>query len=87
MTMSLATAKDNNERRTAWVEGFAILIAVFVCASVTALNDYQKEKQFEKLNKVADDRKMVRVKKTLFFFKYEVFSFFKPKLKEKKNVL
>jgi hypothetical protein len=57
--MSLATAESNDERRTAWVEGFAIMIAVFVCASVTALNDYQKEKQFEKLNKVADDRKMV----------------------------
>ena len=73
MTMSLATAEDNDERKTAWVEGFAIMIAVFVCASVTALNDYQKEKQFEKLNKVADDRKMVG-----FQHRFEIFYFFRP---------
>jgi Ca2+ transporting ATPase len=30
------------EQKKAWVEGFAILVAVFACASVTAINDYQK---------------------------------------------
>lgn len=30
------------DRSTAWIEGFAILIAVFVCATVTAVNNYQK---------------------------------------------
>jgi hypothetical protein len=39
------------------------LIAVAVCANVTAANDYQKEKQFQKLNSVADSRKEVQVKR------------------------
>lgn len=33
-----------------WIEGTAILIAVFLVVTVTALNDYQKERQFRKLN-------------------------------------
>ena len=32
-----------------WVEGFAIWVAVLVVVSVTALNDWAKEKQFRKL--------------------------------------
>jgi hypothetical protein len=40
-----ATA-DDSHRSTAWIEGFAILVAVGVCANVTAINDYQKERQF-----------------------------------------
>lgn len=31
---------DSDKRSTAWIEGFAILVAVFVCATVTAVNDY-----------------------------------------------
>jgi len=30
------------EVETAWVEGFAILLAVIVCATTIAVNDYQK---------------------------------------------
>ncbi len=41
---------EPEERKTAWIEGAAILIAVAVVANVTALNDYQKERQFQKLN-------------------------------------
>lgn len=41
---------DPEKRKTAWIEGFAILVAVFVSATVTAVNDYQKERQFMKLN-------------------------------------
>jgi Ca2+ transporting ATPase len=33
---------DPDERGLAWIEGFAILTAVFVCATVTAGNNYQK---------------------------------------------
>jgi magnesium-transporting ATPase (P-type) len=33
---------SNEDRKLAWLEGFAILVAVFVCASVTAINNYQK---------------------------------------------
>lgn len=50
---------DNEERPKAWIDGFAIVIAVFVCASVQAVNDYQKERQFQKLNNVADKQKQV----------------------------
>ena len=52
---------DAEDRKIAWIEGFAILIAVFVCAMVTAVNDYQKERQFLELNSVADSKKIVRV--------------------------
>lgn len=34
-----------------WIEGCAILVAVFLVAIVTATNDYQKEKQFRDLEK------------------------------------
>ncbi|GMH68470.1 hypothetical protein TL16_g04938 [Triparma laevis f. inornata] len=34
-----------------WIEGLAILIAVFLVSIVTATNDYQKEKQFRDLEK------------------------------------
>lgn len=40
-----------------------MLVAVFVCASVTAINDYQKERQFLKLNSVADEKKKVTVRR------------------------
>lgn len=52
---------SEEERGSAWVEGFAILVAVFVCAGVAALNNYQKEMQFIELNSVADEKKKVTV--------------------------
>ena len=58
--IELATASDSH-RSTAWIEGFAILMAVAVCANVTAINDFQKERQFQKLNSVADERKRVTI--------------------------
>jgi hypothetical protein len=38
-------------------------MAVFVCATVTAVNDYQKERQFLTLNSVADEKKKLTVKR------------------------
>jgi Ca2+-transporting ATPase len=38
-----------------WIEGVAILAAVVVVVFVTALNDYEKEKQFRKLNEKKND--------------------------------
>lgn len=58
----MGTAKPDY-RNTAWIEGFAILMAVMICASVTAVNDYQKEQQFLKLNSVADSRKKVTLRR------------------------
>lgn len=50
---------DDDKKVTAWIDGFAILIAVVLSSSVQAANDYQKEKQFQHLNRIADDKKMV----------------------------
>ena len=33
----------------AWIEGFAIFLGVFIVAGVGSWNDWQKEKQFLKL--------------------------------------
>ncbi|EME50165.1 hypothetical protein DOTSEDRAFT_68884 [Dothistroma septosporum NZE10] len=45
-----------------WVEGVAIIVAITVVVMVGALNDWQKERQFAKLNKKKDARnvKVVR---------------------------
>ncbi len=50
-----------------WVEGVAICIAIIIVVSVGAANDFQKERQFLKLNKRKDDRevKVVRSGKSL----------------------
>lgn len=39
-----------------WVEGVAILVAVTIVVVVGAVNDWQKERQFMKLNKKKDNR-------------------------------
>lgn len=54
---------DDSHRSTAWIEGFAVLVAVGISATVTSINDYQKERQFLKLNSVMDERKRVSVKR------------------------
>lgn len=38
-------------------------MAVIICATVSAVNDYQKERQFLTLNKVADSRKKVTARR------------------------
>lgn len=49
-----------------WVEGVAIIVAIVVVVAVGALNDWQKERQFVKLNAKKDDRnvKIIRSGKT-----------------------
>ena len=49
------TATDN-EARVQWVEGVAIIVAIAIVVIVGAANDWQKERQFVKLNKRKDDR-------------------------------
>eukprot|EP00123_Amoebidium_parasiticum_P014394 comp22478_c0_seq1/m.33887 comp22478_c0_seq1/g.33887 ORF comp22478_c0_seq1/g.33887 comp22478_c0_seq1/m.33887 type:complete len:1148 (-) comp22478_c0_seq1:453-3896(-) len=46
------------DKSTGWIEGFAILVAVLVVTLVASLNDYQKERQFRKLNAVKEDYKI-----------------------------
>lgn len=41
-----------------WVEGVAIFVAIFVVSVVGALNDWQKEKQFVKLNRKKEEREV-----------------------------
>lgn len=53
-------AAGQHEARIEWVEGVAIVIAILVVTLVGALNDWQKERQFVKLNKKKEER-MVRV--------------------------
>jgi P-type Ca2+ transporter type 2B len=59
LVLGLALEED---RSTEWIDGAAILFAVLVCTLVAAVNDYQKERQFRKLNAVREDEliKVVR---------------------------
>lgn len=45
-----------------WVEGVAILVAVFIVVVVGAANDYQKERQFAKLNAKKEDRDLIVIR-------------------------
>ena len=44
------------DERVQWVEGVAIMVAIVIVVTVGAANDWQKERQFVKLNKKKDDR-------------------------------
>ncbi|KAI5967277.1 PMC1 [Candida margitis] len=45
-----------------WVEGVAILVAIAIVVLVGAGNDYQKERQFARLNAKKEDRELVVVR-------------------------
>ncbi|KAJ6093228.1 hypothetical protein N7486_008517 [Penicillium sp. IBT 16267x] len=57
-----------------WVEGVAICVAILIVTVVTAANDWQKERQFAKLNKRNDDRdvKVVRSGRSMMVSVYEI---------------
>lgn len=79
MSVELGMA-DDDHRKTAWIDGFAIMVAVILSSSVQAANDYQKEKQFQSLNKIADSKKMVffifiNCLYFLFLFGFQFFKF------------
>lgn len=42
--------------RDGWLEGTSILLAVVIIVSVTSFNNYVKEKQFQKLNQIAEQK-------------------------------
>ena len=46
----------DGEARIQWVEGVAIVVAIVIVVVVGAANDWQKERQFVKLNKKKEDR-------------------------------
>lgn len=57
----------NGEAPVEWVEGVAIIVAIVIVVVVGSMNDYQKERQFAKLNKKKQDRlvKVIRSGKTI----------------------
>lgn len=57
----------DGEPKVEWVEGVAIIVAIAIVVIVGSLNDYQKERQFAKLNKKKQDRnvKAIRSGKTI----------------------
>lgn len=48
-------------RSTAWIEGAAILMAVVIIVTVTVVNDMKKDKEFRKLNDIAESGKKVTI--------------------------
>ncbi|KAH6856806.1 hypothetical protein B0I37DRAFT_426312 [Chaetomium sp. MPI-CAGE-AT-0009] len=48
--------------RVEWIEGVAIIVAILVVVVVSALNDWQKERQFRKLNRKKQDRDVIVVR-------------------------
>jgi len=57
-----------------WVEGVAIIVAIVIVVVVGSLNDYQKERQFVKLNKKKQDRdvNVIRSGKTMEISVFDV---------------
>lgn len=57
-----------------WIEGVAIIVAITIVVTVGAANDWQKERQFAKLNKRKDDRevKVIRSGRTVQVSVYDV---------------
>ncbi|KAG4219352.1 hypothetical protein PC116_g32168, partial [Phytophthora cactorum] len=58
---------ENGEPSVEWIEGVAIIVAIVIVVLVGSLNDWQKERQFAKLNRKKQDRlvKVVRAGKTV----------------------
>lgn len=52
---------EPDKRETAWIEGFVIIAAVLICSLVQSINDYQKARQFQKLNAEAEGKKTATV--------------------------
>lgn len=53
--VSLILAFAYEKTAGSYAEGFAILISVLIVTNVTAVNDYSKQKQFQRLNAAVED--------------------------------
>jgi P-type E1-E2 ATPase len=51
IVLGVAFPDRPEDRKFGWIEGAAIIIAVFIISTVTAVNDYQKELKFRELSK------------------------------------
>lgn len=69
-----ATTKPGGEAPVEWVEGVAIMVAILIVVVVGAGNDWQKERQFVKLNKKKEDRdvKVIRSGKSRELSVYDI---------------
>ncbi|KAK6531276.1 plasma membrane calcium [Arthrobotrys megalospora] len=67
-------SEEGGVRGADWIEGVAIIVAIVIVVLVGAINDYQKEKQFVKLNKKKDSReiKVVRSGKSVLVSVYDL---------------
>lgn len=65
---------EPGEAKVEWVEGVAIVAAIVIVVVVGTLNDWQKERQFIKLNRKKDDRvcKVIRSGKTMQISVYDI---------------
>ncbi len=54
--------RHDDTAKVEWIEGVAIVVAILIVVLVSALNDWQKERQFRRLNQKKEDRtvKVVR---------------------------
>ncbi|KAF2838811.1 calcium-translocating P-type ATPase [Patellaria atrata CBS 101060] len=66
---------EHEGAKVEWVEGVAIMVAIIIVVVVGAANDWQKERQFVKLNKKKENRtvKAIRSGKTLEISVYDIF--------------
>ena len=66
IALALGVYQAVTSKGVEWIEGVAIIVAILVVVIVGALNDWQKERQFAKLNakKESRDVKVVRSGKT-----------------------
>ena len=58
ITTELTIGED---KTIGWIEGFAIMVSVFIVTFVTAVNDIQKEKQFKELQAKQNAEKLTDV--------------------------
>ncbi|KAE9968546.1 hypothetical protein BLS_009228 [Venturia inaequalis] len=72
---TFGTSHKDGGAKVEWVEGVAIMAAIFIVVAVGAVNDWQKERQFVKLNKKKEDRmvKVVRSGRTMKASIYDIF--------------
>ncbi|CDK29082.1 unnamed protein product [Kuraishia capsulata CBS 1993] len=55
-------SEGKKEPKVEWVEGVAIIVAIVIVVVVGAVNDYNKERQFAKLNSKKEDRTVVVIR-------------------------
>ncbi|KAF2739008.1 calcium transporting P-type ATPase-like protein [Polyplosphaeria fusca] len=67
---------EDGQPKVEWIEGVAIIVAIVIVVVVGAANDWQKERQFVKLNRKKEDRyvKAIRSGKTREISVYDIYT-------------